>query len=100
MARAGGEKRGSNKDRARRKHWMLWNFDRDLDFDKCRCTHCGKVLDYKNVTADRIIAGASYRRENLQPSCLPCNQKRYWDEKEYLNGSKSKNYDETKEIPF
>lgn len=98
--RAGGEKRGNNKDRARRKHWMLWAHDKDLDFDKCRCAHCSKELNYKSVTADRIIAGGSYKRENIQPSCLPCNQKRFWEEKEYLIETKCENYDENEEIPF
>lgn len=81
MARAGGEKRGNSYARAARKLWMLEEHDHDLEFDECRCVHCKMILYYETVTADRIIAGGSYRRENIQPSCQPCNIGRYWREK-------------------
>ena len=68
--------RGSNEDRRRRKIWMLWHHDRDLPFDRCRCVHCGWILNYETVQADRIEPGGSYRRENVQPACAECNRMR------------------------
>lgn len=43
----------------------------------CDCTHCGLTLTYETVEADRIIPGGSYRRDNVQPSCAPCNKRRH-----------------------
>jgi hypothetical protein len=44
------------------------------DGSRCRCVHgCGTVLTYETVEADRIIPGGSYRHENIQPACRPCN---------------------------
>lgn len=73
MARPGGEKRGNSKDRAARKRWMLlvWG-----DGETCPCVHCGDALTYETVEADRIIPGASYRRDNVQPACRSCNLSR------------------------
>lgn len=73
MKRAGGEKRGNSKDRAARKAWMLATFG---DGSTCPCVHCGATVDYDTVTADRVEAGGTYARHNVQPSCLPCNQSR------------------------
>lgn len=78
--RAGGEKRGNSRDRRIRKLWMLAAYG---DGIKCPCVHCGCELDYASVEADRIIPGAqggSYRRDNVQPSCRPCNSRRQNDE--------------------
>jgi hypothetical protein len=70
MARAGGDKRGSNADRARRKLWMLETWG---DGVKCPCVHCDAMVDYSTVEADRIVPGGSYRRDNIQPACRMCN---------------------------
>lgn len=73
MSRPGGEKRGSSYDRAARKFWMLDTFG---DGSECPCTHCQTPLVYATVEADRIVPGASYRRDNIQPACRPCNLSR------------------------
>jgi 5-methylcytosine-specific restriction endonuclease McrA len=69
--RNGGDKRGSNTDRKRRKQWMLITFG---DGETCLCYwECGTTLDYTTVEADRVIPGGSYRRDNIVPACRPCN---------------------------
>lgn len=75
--RKGGDRRGSSRDRKRRKLWMLATFDPDLGDSRVRCHlklsgKCERVLDYSTVTADRIVRGSSYARDGLQPSCQPC----------------------------
>ncbi len=80
--RAGGEKRGNNKDRAARKRWMLKFFGTGAT---APCAHCEKKLTYETITADRIVPGnegGTYRRENIVPSCLRCNQKRFAGERQ------------------
>lgn len=73
MARPGGEKRGNSKDRAARKRWMLAQWGNG---SQCPCVHCGVELVYETVEADRIVPGASYRRDNVQPACRACNLSR------------------------
>lgn len=78
--RAGGEKRGNSRDRRARKVWMLATFDPDLGPDHARCRlgisdRCLGLLDLATVTADRIVRGGSYRRENCQPACAPCQNR-------------------------
>ena len=68
--RAGGDKRGNSADRYARKTWMLNTFG---DGTKCPCTHCERLLGRRELEADRIIPGGSYRHENIQPSCRDCN---------------------------
>lgn len=56
---------------------MLATFDVDLGPDRCRCwldlvPGCLGELDVHSVTADRIDPGGSYRHENVQPACTPC----------------------------
>lgn len=75
--RKGGEKRGNNRDRKRRKLWLLATFDPELGPDEARCRlvlsdRCLGLLDYATVTADRLDMGGTYVRENCQPSCKPC----------------------------
>jgi hypothetical protein len=71
--RHGGDRRGGSVDRRNRKLWMLrtWGNGQTV-----RCVHCKTVLCYATVEADRIIPGGSYRHENVQPSCGPCNKAR------------------------
>lgn len=78
--RAGGDKRGSNADRRRRRIWLLAHFDKDLGPDKCRCwlqisEVCTQELTIRTITVDRINAGGSYARDNIQPACRPCQNK-------------------------
>lgn len=73
------DKRGNNTDRRRRKLWLLKVYG---DGETCKCVHCGKVIDYETLEADRITPGGTYRHENIQPSCRACNIARsddpYW----------------------
>lgn len=78
--RAGGERRGSNRNRAQRRVWLLAAFDKDLGPGKARChlrlsDTCLGVVDSVTVTADRIDPGGTYRHENIQPACRPCQNK-------------------------
>jgi hypothetical protein len=68
--RNGGDKRGSAHDRRRRKAWLLYMYGDGTHAD---CVHCGVQLDATTVEQDRIIPGGSYARNNIQPSCGPCN---------------------------
>lgn len=72
----GPDLRGNYKDRAARKRWMLKTFGNGKT---AKCVHCGKTVNYDTLTADRIIPGCEggrYRRDNIQPSCGPCNSGR------------------------
>lgn len=69
----GDDKRGSAKDRRARKFWMLRTFGNGHSVG---CVHCGTSLTFDTVQADRIQPGGSYRRENVQPACGPCNRDR------------------------
>jgi hypothetical protein len=69
--RAGGDLRGNSATRRARKGYLLtlWG-----NGETCSCIYgCGRVLDFATVEADRIIAGGSYRRENVIPACRACN---------------------------
>lgn len=68
--------RGSYKDRAARKKWMLKTFGNGKTV---KCVHCGKKLNYGTLTADRILPGCRggrYIHGNIQPSCDFCNKSR------------------------
>lgn len=80
--RAGGDHRGSAATRRARKHWLLGAIeDRTLGWapfggngTTVQCAlGCGTELTFATLEADRIIPGGSYRRENVQPACRPCN---------------------------
>ena len=78
--RAGGDRRGNNRDRRRRKLWLLATFDPELGPDQCRChlmisERCRGILDYATVTSDRLDGTKGYARSNTQPSCAPCQNK-------------------------
>jgi hypothetical protein len=75
--RHGGEKRGNSYARRARKLWML-SIAAGFGGDgvKVPCVHCGMMLDFNTVEADRIIPGGSYRRENVQPADRACNLSR------------------------
>jgi 5-methylcytosine-specific restriction endonuclease McrA len=78
--RAGGDRRGSNRNRRQRKLWLLATFDPDLGPDKARChlaisDRCKGVLDFASVTADRLDTGGPYVRANVQPACKPCQNR-------------------------
>lgn len=88
-----GGDRGSVYARRRRKAWLVETFRADVDVIRapwgkgflkvphghgepvCRCYRCGVLLTVEDVSPDRIkpgCEGGTYRRENLRPSCLPC----------------------------
>lgn len=78
--RAGGEKRGNSRDRARRRAWLLEEFDTDLGPGHARChlrisDRCRGVVDEHTLTVDRIEEGGSYRRSNIRPACSPCQNR-------------------------
>lgn len=75
--RAGGELRGSSRDRRARRAWLLETFDPDLGPEVARChlaisDRCHGVVDQTTLTVDRIEPGGTYTRDNIQPACLPC----------------------------
>jgi 5-methylcytosine-specific restriction endonuclease McrA len=69
--------RGGSPERRRRRQWLVETFG-DGEHVACfrQCSpKCLYVLDVHTVSADRIVPGAlggTYRRENLQPACGPC----------------------------
>jgi 5-methylcytosine-specific restriction endonuclease McrA len=79
--RPGGERRGNNRDRARRRARLLREFDPDLGPDKARChlfglsDQCLGVVDAITLTVDRVELGGSYCADNTRPACRPCQNK-------------------------
>lgn len=78
--RAGGDKRGSNKNRRQRRVWLLATFDPDLGPEVARChlkisDRCHGLVDDSTLTADRIDPGGTYAHSNIQPACKPCQNK-------------------------
>lgn len=76
--RAGGDRRGNNVTRRARRLWVLRTFDPELGDDVARCRlqlagdRCHGVVDESTLSLDRIDRGGTYRRENIQPACVPC----------------------------
>ena len=73
--RSGGDRRGSNGDRKRRKEWLI-SVESGFGGDgfKVPCYwECGRELTMQTVEADRVVPGGSYRRDNIVPACRPCN---------------------------
>lgn len=76
--RPGGEKRGNSYDRARRRKYLLAEFDPELGPDRARChlfglsPACLVYVDARTLTVDRIEPGGSYCRDNIRPACKPC----------------------------
>lgn len=67
------DKRGNCHDRRSRREWILRTFGNG---EQAPCVYCMKALDYKSLTVDRIVPGESYRRENIQPACFRCNNRK------------------------
>jgi 5-methylcytosine-specific restriction endonuclease McrA len=85
--RSNGGDRGNSYDRRERKLWLIGAKSSvkygqaPFGGDGCHvdCVHCGKPLTIAELTADRILPGSmggTYRWDNVQPSCLPCNASR------------------------
>lgn len=78
--RAGGDKRGSNRNRRQRRDWLLRTFDLDLGPEVARCAlkisdRCHELVDKYTLTVDRITPGGSYGHANIRPACTPCQNK-------------------------
>lgn len=71
-----GNARGSSKDRAARRRWLVENWPSDMGPGICRCYRCGLGLTVDTVTVDRIVPGCrggTYRQDNIRPACAGCN---------------------------
>jgi hypothetical protein len=71
-----GNARGNSTDRARRRAYLLQAYESNKGPCTCRCYRCGKVLDEKTVTVDRVVPGCHggrYVRNNIRPACGDCN---------------------------
>ena len=71
--RKGYDPRGNSRDRARRRAKLLLEFGNGWI---APCFRCGVMLDGTTITVDRKIPGCqggTYRYENCQPACGPCN---------------------------
>lgn len=81
--------RGSSRDRAARKAWLLKAYESDV-VGHCRCYRCGELLNVgrclgrsvewddkcQPITVDRIVPGCKggkYVRSNIRPACAQCN---------------------------
>jgi hypothetical protein len=74
------DKRGNARARARRREWLLIEFDPDLGPGRARChlrlsVMCRRTVDADTLSVDRIEQGGSYRRGNIQPACKPCQDR-------------------------
>lgn len=86
--RGNGNARGSSYDRRARREFIveMFGIPRKSDGKKTRiaCHHCGKIMRVDTVTRtweiDRFPIcgheGGRYTRDNIVPSCLPCNRSR------------------------
>lgn len=81
MSRQGGDCRGSAANRRNRKVWLLSplsGFGGDGHTVRCHMKLSPKCLVwviFETLAVDRIIPGhrgGTYRRENIQPGCAPC----------------------------
>lgn len=79
--RAGGDLRGSYRNRRQRRRWLLLTFDPDLGPELARChlkiagDRCHVYVDDRSLTVDRIEPGGTYAHGNIQPACTPCQNK-------------------------
>lgn len=88
--RRGGDCRGNNRDRRRRKQYLVEHYRANVDLavtldgeavevphgegePACRCYRCGCLLTVETVTVDRRIPGAEGGKYtdplNLRPAC-------------------------------
>lgn len=73
---SGDDKRGSYRNRAARKTWLLTTPKFGGNGTTVPCVHCKTPTTRQDLHSDRIIPGGSYRRDNVQPACAPCNIRR------------------------
>jgi hypothetical protein len=71
--------RGGSHARRVRRRWLVTEFGDGVHVAcfQQRSPRCLYVLDETNVSPDRIIPGCeggTYRRGNILPSCLPCQE--------------------------
>ena len=75
VRRSGGDQRGNATDRRRRKLWLIDTFG---DGEYVACRFCWATIDYAGLCVDRIVPGhmgGKYVRNNIQPSCSPCQHR-------------------------
>lgn len=69
-----GNSRGSSRQRAARRAWLLLRFG---DGWIAPCYRCGTMLDDGTLTVDRITPGCEggsyFDKANIRPACGPCN---------------------------
>lgn len=68
--------RGSSRDRAARRAYLVRVYESNLGPGSCLCYHCGELFTVDTVTVDRIIPGCRggrYVRSNIRPACADCN---------------------------
>jgi 5-methylcytosine-specific restriction endonuclease McrA len=74
--RAGGEIRGSAKDRRARRTKL---FNVYGNGHTVNCVHCNALVTDEGMEVDKIIPGSQggrYVWANILPSCIACNRKR------------------------
>lgn len=69
---------GNSYDRRRRKQWLLDTFGDGISAPCSLACHpaCLAIVTFATIWVDRIIPGCeggTYRRDNIQPACGPCN---------------------------
>lgn len=74
------DKRGNCRDRARRRAWLLTEFNPELGPGRARChlkisPDCIRIVDEVTLSVDRIKMGGTYARGNIQPACKPCQDR-------------------------
>jgi hypothetical protein len=68
--------RGSSRDRAARRRYLVRVYESNQGPGTCRCYRCGWLLTESTVTVDRVVPGAKggrYVRTNIRPACAGCN---------------------------
>lgn len=71
-----GNVRGSSRDRAARRAFLLRVYESNRGPGTARCYRCGKILRDETLTVDRIVPGClggRYIRTNIRPACERCN---------------------------
>ena len=65
--------RGSNRDRKRRRQWLLDTYGNGVS---APCAYCSTLVTLETLSVDRIVPGCqggTYGRQNIRPACIPCN---------------------------
>lgn len=85
--KSNGGDRGNVYDRRERKLWLMGartsvkygHAPYGGDGSQVKCVHCRQPQTMETLEADRIVPGSkggTYRWDNVQPACRPCNASR------------------------